>query len=77
MRPLAILKRWLMRYVLVDEFCRDCGLRVDLTWTADKDTWERYAGANHPPLCMPCFSERARLAGVLLRCVPHEDSFRP
>jgi hypothetical protein len=68
----AWIKCRLMRWFLVDEFCRDCGARIELIWTASEDTWARYAGANQPPLCPTCFTDRARRASVLLRWVPLE-----
>lgn len=78
LRPRAWLKWLLCRgripFVVVIEYCRDCGRRQPLIWTAPDDVWSRYATGQHP-LCPECFDARATEGGVLLRWVPTVDCY--
>lgn len=73
MSLLAHLKKLACRFMLVYEFCRDCGRSVDQVWTSSDSLWARLARSkNAPPLCLGCFDSRAREAGLLLRWVPFD-----
>ena len=83
-----ILFYWLRRrikgiaahFMLVIEFCDDCGTRVDQVWHADDELWARFGSgrmgrdgswcAEAGCLCLPCFDRRAEKAGALLMWVP-------
>lgn len=73
-RLLARLKMKLCRHMLLSEFCRDCGCRVEQIWRAPDPLWLTLNKADFdrdpdffPPLCMRCFDRRSRSAGMLLR----------
>ena len=71
------MKRILCRFIVVIEFCHDCGVRQPIFWWADAELWEavmeRPSGAGGV-VCPSCFDRRAGQKGVgLIRWMPARD----
>lgn len=69
MRLRARFKALLSRWMLVHEFCHECGRRQRLVWTANDRLWAQHADGQHP-LCPECFDRLAMMCGVYLRWEP-------
>ena len=67
---IARLKSFVARFLLIREFCHDCGRKVEVVWTADDLLWEGLCGESQASLCIRCFDRRAWRAGMLLRWRP-------
>ena len=58
------------RFLLVHEFCHDCGRKVRTVWTADNVVWSGVMGEDTAPRCSSCFTRRAERHGLFIRWVP-------
>lgn len=67
-------KRWLARRTLIIEFCKYCGRRQPLVWTADDALWESIWGSAGGVLCPECFTRRADAMGLSLRWIPRIEA---
>lgn len=71
MSLVAHAKKVLCRFMVLSEFCDDCGRRVGQVWYVADDLWVRFGSWRHPYttngcLCIRCFDRHAKRAGVLL-----------
>lgn len=66
----AFVKRIAARYMVIIEFCHDCGVRQPLIWHAPDEAWaavmqeDGVLGAGI--VCPMCFNKRARRNGHLV-----------
>jgi hypothetical protein len=65
-------KHLLCRYRCIIEFCRVCGIKQPLVWTADDKLWQDVTGINNGSgiLCPRCFDKQAISRGIYLRWIP-------
>lgn len=71
------LKLFLRKHLVLREFCKSCGRRVDQIWRADDCLWEavtRDAGADR---CISCFDSEAEARGICVRWVAVADGGWP
>lgn len=74
-RPLALLRWLISRFVRVDQFCHRCGRRDGLTWWAPNDLWEKVIGQGPGGVrCVACFDRECEGRGIMLRWVPRIEA---
>ena len=74
--------RWLRRtwkgvickFMVIIEYCHDCGIEQPVVWTADDDLWMLVNGSPYGVLCPRCFGIRAEKMGLFLRWKPTVES---
>lgn len=60
---LARIKRLLSRFLLIVEFCHDCGRETE-AWTVEDWFWLKVVGRRDGTnLCVRCFDQRSRRLG--------------
>ena len=64
------VKTWLIKHIVLTEFCRDCGIRQPLVWYADNDLWEEVSFSK-AILCPKCFTYRAKQLDIMLVWKPN------
>jgi hypothetical protein len=62
MKLYALVKRILSVFVLVDNYCRQCGRRTE-TFIMDDELWESITDSSEP-LCFRHFDQKAKLLGM-------------
>ena len=74
-RPIRVAaKKWLARHRLIVEFCKDCGVKQPLVWTAADALWVEVWGNEGGVLCPSCFTDRCERASIFVRWVPVVES---
>jgi len=76
LRVLAKRLTLLLPFTTVIEYCRECGCRQPLVWTASDPLWAVVSGNGDLSgvLCPRCFDRRAVKAGLFLRWIPIVES---
>jgi hypothetical protein len=77
MPGLAYVKSILCRFMLLHEFCKCCGRRVDVVWETSDELWREVVGDPGTVRCIECFDREARTTGTLLRWIPILDERIP
>ena len=77
MRRLVVwTKTFACHFMVIVEFCDDCGRRQPLVWTSSDALWTETTGKQSVltdgggVLCPECFDKKARANGLMLRWVP-------
>jgi hypothetical protein len=68
-----LLSKWVWRYILrrgLIEYCKRCGRRQPLVWSAPDALWLAVNGSEHGVLCPKCFDDLAHRQGTFLRWMP-------
>ncbi len=76
---LVAAKRLLCRLPLglgMVEFCKKCGQRQPVVWTARDELWLAVTGSPHGVLCPGCFDKAAEAKGLFLRWKPSVEGNR-
>lgn len=60
---LVLFKRFLSKYLLLIEFCKKCGVKQPLVWSASDELWNRVSG-DYNVLCPNCFNTIATQKGI-------------
>jgi hypothetical protein len=70
------VKRLAARCFLLIEFCKRCGIRQPIVWTAPDDLWrDLWRKYRYNVLCERCFDDLAMESGHRLRWIPIEERF--
>lgn len=64
------VKRFAARHWLIIEYCKDCGVKQPVVWTADDELWNLVWGNDGGVLCPRCFDSRCRRLGLFLLWMP-------
>lgn len=69
MKLLVTVKQFLSKFVVLLEFCKDCGRKQPIVWHADDALWNRVAQGENV-LCPMCFDRRAAKRGIYIEWTP-------
>lgn len=63
-------KRWFARHMLIIEFCKKCGRKQPLVWTAADELWLAIHGSEGGIYCPECFTTLCEARGWFVRWIP-------